>query len=157
MRVAVLAALLTTTVVAGADERASAEPHARAGAGAGAVPAPVTAPDAEVIVEGDAPTRELSDPTPATFVLSGDQLVVPGRSAADTLATATGVQVTRRGSAADLATLSLRGSTNAQAPIYLAGMRLNDELTGTVDLSTLPMWMFHRVEIYRGHAPHLGG
>ncbi len=113
-----------------------------------------TEPDAEVIVEGRAtPIAERTDPTPATYVLEGEALTMPGRSTADTLGTAVGVQVTRRGGGAELATLSLRGSTNAQAPIYLAGMRLNDELTGTVDLSTLPLWIMHRVEIYRGHAP----
>lgn len=112
------------------------------------------AEELEVVVTGEAaPTAERADPTPPAYVLRGDALKAPGRSTADTLATAAGVQVTRRGGSADLATLSLRGSTNAQAPIYLAGMRLNDELTGTVDLSTLPLWMMHRVEIYRGHAP----
>lgn len=111
-------------------------------------------PPVEVIVEGHrSPAGERADPTPAAFVLEGEDLVVPGRSTADTLATAVGAQVTRRGGNSDLATISLRGSTNAQTPIYLAGMRLNDELTGTVDLSTLPLWILHRVEIYRGNAP----
>ena len=47
---------------------------------------------------------------------------------------------------------SHRGATSAQTPIYLAGVRLNDELTGTVDLSSLPLWMLHRIEANRVRA-----
>ena len=111
-------------------------------------------PPVEVIVVGsDNPARPAADPTPAVITVDEDELNVPGRSAADTLAAQVGVQVTRRGGRADLATLSLRGSTNAQAPVVVFGMVLNDELTGTVDLSTLPLSMMHRVTVYRGHAP----
>ncbi len=37
--------------------------------------------------------------------------------------------------------------------MYLAGIRLNDDVTGTADLSTVPLWMLDRVEVFRGNAP----
>ncbi|MBM4358597.1 MAG: TonB-dependent receptor, partial [Deltaproteobacteria bacterium] len=112
-------------------------------------------PPVDVWVEGQerAPTESQRDPTVAAFVLDAKELDRPGRTLADALSTVPGVEVTRAGGGADLATASLRGATSAQTPIHLAGIRLNDDLTGTVDLSSLPMWMLRRVEVDRGAAP----
>jgi vitamin B12 transporter len=112
-------------------------------------------PPVEVWVEGvdRLPVEPVRDPTAASFVLEARDLERPGRTLADALATVPGVEVSRAGGGADLATASLRGATSAQTPIHLAGVRLNDDLTGTVDLSTLPMWVLRRVEIDRGSAP----
>src|SRR5262249_18340338 len=35
----------------------------------------------------------------------------------------------------------------------LAGVRLNDDVTGGADLSTVPLFALDRVEVYRGNAP----
>ena len=43
--------------------------------------------------------------------------------------------------------------TAAETPVYLAGVRINDDVAGAADLSTLPLWLIDRVEIYRGNAP----
>jgi iron complex outermembrane receptor protein len=111
-------------------------------------------PYLEVEVQADqVPVEARSDPTPAVYVLRGPALHRPGAGLADALEGVPGVQTQRAGGAADLATASLRGATSGQTPVYLAGVRLNDELTGTVDLSTLPTWLFDRVEVYRGNAP----
>ncbi|MBM4373973.1 MAG: TonB-dependent receptor [Deltaproteobacteria bacterium] len=112
-------------------------------------------PPVEVWVEGAerAPTEPLRDPTAASFVLDARDLDRPGRTAADALASVPGLEVTRSGGGADLATASVRGTTSAQTPIHLAGIRLNDDLTGTVDLSSLPLWLLRRVEVDRGTAP----
>jgi iron complex outermembrane receptor protein len=107
----------------------------------------------DVVVTGEDPTETERDRTPAVYVMRRSALDPPGRTLADALASVPGVEVRRSGGSADLATASLRGATSAQSPVYLAGIRLNDELTGTADLSTLPTWMLHRIEIYRGHAP----
>ncbi|MBW2457412.1 MAG: TonB-dependent receptor [Deltaproteobacteria bacterium] len=108
----------------------------------------------DVVVQGARPTAPRpADPTPASYVLRGRALELPGLTVADALATVPGVQTTRSGGPADLATASVRGASSAQTPIYLAGLRLNDDLTGTVDVSTIPLWMLHRIEIYRGTAP----
>ena len=110
-------------------------------------------PSVEVVVGGRSPTAVRADPTPAAYVLREDALAAPGLGAADVLARVPGLQTTRSGGAADPASASLRGASGAQTPIYLAGILLNDPLRGQVDLSTLPLWMLHRVEIYRGNAP----
>ncbi len=109
--------------------------------------------DVWVAGEERRPTEALRDPTAATFVLERRELEQPGRTAADALGRVPGVEVTRTGGGADLATASLRGTTSAQTPIHLAGVRLNDDLTGTADLSGLPLWLMRRVEVDRGNAP----
>ncbi|WP_437973347.1 TonB-dependent receptor [Sorangium sp. So ce295] len=94
------------------------------------------------------------------MVISEERLRAPGATSADVLAQVPGVQTSRAGSSSDHATASIRGATSAQTPVYLAGIRLNDDLTGTADLSTLPLWMLARVDVFRGNAPehadHLG-
>lgn len=64
-----------------------------------------------------------------------------------------GVEITRTGAQAEFASASLRGATGAQTPVYLAGVRLNDEVAGAADLSLVPVWLLDRVEVYRGNAP----
>jgi vitamin B12 transporter len=110
-------------------------------------------PPIEVVSSSDSPIAEQTDPTPAVYVLRGDALEAAGSGVADVLARVPGMETTRSGGSADFATVSVRGATSAQTPIYLGGVRLNDELTGTVDLSTLPLWMLRRIEVYRGNAP----
>jgi len=158
-----VAVLVCSTAASAADGAPSPE---GTGAPAAAEPAgsaePVT-PEAagedgsepiEVQVLGAAPIdNPRRDPSVAAFVLRGHALDSPGASAAEVLSAVPGVQSTRSGGATDLATASVRGASSAELPIYLGGVRLNDDITGSVDLSTLPLWMLHRVEIYRGHAP----
>lgn len=137
-----------------ADAAPPAAEDAETGLGADESPEPPPAPiDVEVRGQRPSPVRSLRDPTVASYVLREQELRVPGRSAAEALAHVPGVQASRHGGSADMATASVRGATSAQTPISLAGIRLNDDLTGTVDLSTVPLWMLDRVEIYRGNAP----
>jgi len=94
-------------------------------------------------------------PTLASTVLSGERLHRAGQSAGDVLARVPGVQVSRTGAQSDIATASIRGSDSAQVPVYLAGVRINDDVSGSADLSTVPLWMIERVEVYRGNAPEV--
>lgn len=110
-------------------------------------------PTVEVVVEGPVNARGGRDSLSASQVVRGDELRVPGASAADVLARLPGIQVSRTGSSSDLATVAIRGATSAQTPIYLAGIRLNDDVSGTTDLSALPLFLIDRVEVYRGNAP----
>ena len=89
-------------------------------------------------------------------MLSGEVLHRAGQSASDVLARVPGVQVSRTGAQSDLATASIRGAESSQLPVYLAGVRINDDVGGSADLSTVPLWMIERVEVYRGNAPELG-
>jgi len=109
----------------------------------------------EVHVEGDAPRLlpEGRDETATSEVIPRDRLTASGKSTAEVLSERAGVQVARTGSGSELATASLRGASSAQTPVYVAGVRINDDVTGTADLSSIPPWMLHRIEIYRGAAP----
>ena len=111
------------------------------------------AEDIEVVVPGTAIDKHATaDATAASTVLRRDELKSPGATSASVLASVPGVEVNQVGSGSDLATASLRGTSSAQTPVYLAGIRLNDDLSGTADLSTVPLWMLDRIEIYRGNA-----
>jgi iron complex outermembrane receptor protein len=93
------------------------------------------------------------DPSGASFVIREERLRAPGASAADALGEVPGVEIARTGAGSDLALARVRGATSAETPVYLAGVRLNDDVTGTADLSLVPLWMVHRVEVYRSGAP----
>lgn len=110
-------------------------------------------PTSEVVVPGHKPTRPAREPTLAATRLDPDELARPGATAAAVLSHVPGVQVSESGGSADLATASVRGATSAQTPVYLAGIRLNDDVSGSADLSLIPLWMLGRAEVYRGNAP----
>jgi vitamin B12 transporter len=97
--------------------------------------------------------RGEADPTAFSSVLDRDDLDTPGASVTDLLIRLPSVQITRRGGDADLSTLSLRGASPAQTPVYLGLVRINDDFTGTADLSALPTFVLRRIEVYRGAAP----
>ncbi|HEX6271801.1 MAG TPA: TonB-dependent receptor plug domain-containing protein, partial [Polyangiaceae bacterium] len=117
-------------------------------------PARADAP-AEVEVRG-APVSPASAPKDsgvAASTVRRDELAGPGRSAADALRGEVGLSLAETGGLGAAATASVRGATAAETPVYLAGVRINDDVAGAADLSTLPLWLIDRVEIYRGNAP----
>ncbi|HHH11998.1 MAG TPA: TonB-dependent receptor, partial [Sorangium sp.] len=93
-----------------------------------------------------------AEDTSAHFTLRERDMQSAGATLAELLTQSPGVEVTRAGGSADLATVAVRGSSAAQLPVYLGGVRLNDEITGSIDLSTLPVWMLHRMQLQRGHS-----
>jgi len=95
----------------------------------------------------------MREPTLAATRVDPSELSRPGANAAAVLSRVPGVQIAETGGDSDLATASVRGATSAQTPVYLAGMRLNDDLTGSADLSLIPLWMLGRADVYRGNAP----
>lgn len=99
------------------------------------------------------PSAASKDATVAASVVRGDELSAPGAGLADALRFTAGVQITDTGGLGSPATASIRGATAAQTPVYLGGVRINDDVGGAVDLATVPPWLLDRVEIYRGHAP----
>ena len=82
-----------------------------------------------------------------------EDLEGPGLRAGDVLRRQPGVAIVDSGGYGALSTATIRGATSAQTPVYLAGIRLNDDVAGTADLSLVPLWMIDRIEVYRGHAP----
>jgi vitamin B12 transporter len=109
----------------------------------------------EVRVQGDRATSRAAgrDMTASSFVIRRDEIRSPGAVVADALVRVPGVQVSKSGAGSELATAAIRGATSAQTPVYLSGIRLNDDVTGTADLSTVPLWSLDRIEVYRGNAP----
>ena len=109
----------------------------------------------DVVVQGERhrPPAPPKDRSVAGSVVRGDRLRAAGLQAADVLRTQPGLSVVETGGQGALATASIRGATSAQTPVYLAGIRLNDDVAGTADLSLVPLWLIDRVEIYRGNAP----
>jgi iron complex outermembrane receptor protein len=116
---------------------------------------PALAEPSEVVVQaGPLARRGLSrDDSVAGTVIRGAPLRSPGAEAADVLRGLPGLTVVDTGGFGALSTASIRGATSAQTPVYLAGIRINDDVGGTADLSTLPLPLVDRVEVYRGHAP----
>jgi vitamin B12 transporter len=114
-----------------------------------------TAQGAEVEVRGAALTPDVAakDPSVAGSTLRRSSLEAPGLDAPGALRTAVGVSVTETGGLGAPATASIRGATAAETPVYLAGVRINDDVGGAADLSTLPLWLLDRIEVYRGNAP----
>lgn len=110
------------------------------------------APPIQVEIKGTLlPASE--DPTRASTVLGPRDLNRPGASTADALQGVPGAHVERTGGSAELATVTLRGASSAETPVYLGSIPLNDELTGTADLSTVPPFFLSRAEVFRGHGP----
>jgi vitamin B12 transporter len=89
----------------------------------------------------------------AGWVANAPRLEAAGIEAAELLRESPGVQVTQAGGFGAPATASLRGATAAQTPVYLAGIRLNDEVGGAANLADIPLFLLDRVEVYRSHAP----
>ena len=112
-----------------------------------------------VTVVGEArPESEVaSEPFVATSRIRRERLQAPALRAADVLRSEAGVQIAEAGGLGAPATASVRGASAAQTPVYLGGVRLNDQVGGVVDLSTIPLWLIERVDLYRGNAPSSAG
>src|SRR5262249_14148863 len=68
-------------------------------------------------------------------------------------AEAAGVQVQRYGGLGAFSTISIRGSSANQVPVFLHGVPLSQSQDQTVDLSTLPLDSLERIDVYRGTIP----
>jgi vitamin B12 transporter len=110
----------------------------------------------EVEVRGARSSAPPRDVSVAGSVITEERLRAPGLQAFDVLRTQPGVAVVDTGGYGALSTASIRGATAAQTPVYLAGVRVNDDVGGTADLSLVPLWFVRRVEVYRSNAPLAG-
>lgn len=109
--------------------------------------------ETDVVVHGSSAEAPPKDRSLAGSVVRGDRLQAPGQETADLLRQQPGIGVTESGGHGSLSVASIRGATSAETPIYLGGIRLNDDVGGTADLSLVPLWFVHHIEIYRGNAP----
>src|SRR3954464_9893726 len=108
-----------------------------------------------VTVQGEArPEGELpNEPFVASSRIGRERLAAPALGAPEVLRGEAGVQIAESGGLGAPATASIRGATAAQTPVYLGGVRLNDQIGGVADLSTVPLWLVERIDVYRGNAP----
>ncbi|MBV9945856.1 MAG: TonB-dependent receptor plug domain-containing protein, partial [Myxococcales bacterium] len=115
---------------------------------------PAPAGSEEITVRG-APLRDPVAPRDtgvASSLVPRERLLGPALQAQEVLRSQPGLAVSESGAFGAPSTAAIRGATAADTPVYLAGVRLNDDLGGTADLSTVPLWLIDHVEIYRGNA-----
>ncbi len=103
----------------------------------------------EVVGEHADPTETSSSVT----VIEVDDSLSASVDVADAITLAPGTVVHRLGGLGAWSSVSIRGSTSRQVEVFLDGVPLNPEGSGTFDLSELPLRAFERIEVYRGSAP----
>lgn len=104
----------------------------------------------EVEVVGVRPRAAAADPTAAATVVEVSRFAGETKSVAELLITAPGVAVNQYGGLGQLATVSIRGSTSDQVPVFLDGVPLSTGAGGGVDLSRIPRAWIERIEVVRG-------
>jgi vitamin B12 transporter len=114
-----------------------------------------TEDEATVDVHGTRPhpTAISAEPGLSGSSLDRQQLAPAGVTLPDALRTVPGLTVTQLGGMGAPATARVRGASAAQTALYLGSIRLNDEVGGVADLSTIPTSLIGRVDIYRSLTP----
>lgn len=108
----------------------------------------------EVEVTADRMTEaERRAPTTFSSVIDVQSREVPIETTADVLSETVGVQVQRFGGLGAFSTISIRGSSANQVPVYLDGVPLSQAQDQTVNLADLPIDSIERIEVYRGTVP----
>ena len=138
----------------GALRRGRASPWLALAALALASPAFAEEPEHGVEVHGTRhPKAGPRDDSVSSEVIPRERLQAPGLTAAEALRASPGVAITELGGLGASASIGVRGATSAQTPVYLGTVRINDEVGGSADLATVPLWFIERIELYRGDAP----
>lgn len=108
--------------------------------------APVTVE--ELVVRGGSPEAR------SGVQLIGREAIVASRARdlGDLLQGEAGLLVVRSGGVGAPATLSIRGSNADQVLVLLDGTPINDPMTGTADLSTVPLAAVEQIAVIRGAA-----
>lgn len=87
-----------------------------------------------------------------------EELQRPGASLAESIGFEAGVQYRQAGAEGSYSTITLRGASAAQTPVFWDGIRLNGAAQPSVDLSDLELLNLESVDIYKGSSPaQLGG
>ncbi|HID10213.1 MAG TPA: TonB-dependent receptor [Candidatus Latescibacteria bacterium] len=85
--------------------------------------------------------------------IEGRELRERATSLPEVLEGMAGVRVKKLGGLGDYAAVSIRGSSSQQVRVYIDEVPLNDAFWGGVNLGSLPVGVFSRVEVYRGVIP----
>jgi iron complex outermembrane receptor protein len=112
------------------------------------------------IVRGERirPSRRLDRQPGMVSVLESKNWAGQGLDPARILGRASGLSVSSTGGLGASASMSLRGSSPAQVPVYLDGVLINRPDAGGANVGALNPQSLERIEVYRGSAPiTLGG
>jgi iron complex outermembrane receptor protein len=125
-----------------------AAPHSSVAAEPEAVPLP----EYEVT---EKPISEAEQRAPTAFISVVDTSTRDREfvTATEVLQELVGVQVQQFGGLGAFSTISIRGSTANQVPVYLDGIPLSQAQDETVNLADLPLESLQRIEVYRGTIP----
>ena len=82
-----------------------------------------------------------------------EQLERAGASLGELLSFEAGIQHRQTGAEGSFSSVSVRGSSGAQTPVYWDGMLLNGAANPSIDLSDLELLNLEAVDIYRGVTP----
>ncbi len=115
--------------------------------------APPTEIEEITVVEPARTEAEVRAPSVYVSTIEIPELEGPMESTPDLLSQSTGIQVQRLGGLGTFSTISIRGSTANQVPVYLDGVPLSQAQNQTVNLSDLPLESLQRIEVYRGSIP----
>lgn len=104
-------------------------------------------------------TAERSDEPRQDIVVISQSEIRRSQSSSlgELLKTVGGLAVQKTGGAGAQETVSIRGSNANQVLVILDGVRLNNELTGEVDLAQVPLNLVERVEIFKGSGAYVFG
>jgi outer membrane cobalamin receptor len=103
------------------------------------------------------PGSESSSP-PAITVVSAEDIASRGATTvAEAIETAPGLSLNSKGPEGSQVAVSIRGSTTNQVLVLVDGHRVNDALSGLVDLSKIPLDKVERIEVMRGGASAIYG
>lgn len=64
-----------------------------------------------------------------------------------------GLQIQQSGGLGSYSSVSLRAANSEQVLIFLDGILINDSVSGSVDLSLIPVNQIQRIEVFRGSTP----
>ncbi len=110
-----------------------------------------------VLVEGSRVEPPLNYPSAFSTTIDLEKYQGEYNTAAELLSFSPGVVVRDFGGFGQLKTISIRGSSANQVVVMLDGLKLNTPLTGSVDLSTIPIQYVDSIEVVRGGGSALVG
>ena len=96
-------------------------------------------------------------PADVTVITAAEIRASGAQTVAGAIKNVADVSVTTYGTNSPDSTVSVRGSTSSQVLVMVDGVPMNDPLTGSVDLSTIPVDNVARIEIVRAGASALYG
>lgn len=118
-------------------------------------PSVAVAQELEVTADVERPIASTGgeDPTASATEIDAQDRPRADEELAEALLEVPGARPLRTGAYGSPATLSLRGADADQTEVLLGELPLTTVDGSAFDLSTLPLWAFDRIEVYRGGAP----